>query len=176
MKWADENHTCHLDARFRSTNSRPGKWHPPEDTVDASGFPRIALWRTCDFCGSIHPGDLVELTKRIEFCDALLPFEQRIALPHMEMADLKYGYPHKVYVTTKEIIRPEQEFQHGLDFDKKPIMRKGYSPFIKFYTEHLMDEGIDEEAFASIAEVLSKHTGFIFERDEKGLKWKRRTA
>lgn len=58
-------------------------------------------------------------------------------------SDWKYGWPHKFYLS---------------------------NPFGKWYNEHLLDEGYDEEALKAILEALEEHCNIAFNIDpEKGL-------
>lgn len=176
MKWADAP-TSHETQSVFGLPDQPVVWRPPTDGIGEDGYPQIYPWRKCSYCGSIHPGDLVELAKTIEFCDAFEPYETKSAKPYMELADMKYGFPHKVYVETMITFRPDEEFKHGSRWSPagvEPIMGKGFKPFIKFYTVHTNDQGIDDEAFAAIAKVMHDHAGIIIERDDQGVKWRGR--
>jgi len=104
------------------------EWRPPDEERP---------FRTCSYCGSIHPEDLLQFAA----ADHPLGFE---------VADMKYGWPHKVYVTG--------------------IPPRGHA---KFYTEHLRDEGIDDEAFDAVGALLETRTGISFVRREGRLLWAR---
>jgi len=176
MKWADKPTAHHTHSVFKLP-SEEVVWRPPTDEIGQDGYPRIFPWRTCSYCGSIHPEDLVELAKTIPFCDTFESYEFKTGKPHMELADMKYGFPHKIYVDTQITLKPDVEFKHGSRTENGvqiPLMGKGYKPFIKFYTVHTNDEGIDDEAFAAIAKVMHDHAGVILERDDKGVKWRGR--
>jgi len=74
-----------------------------------------APWRTCSWCGSIHPEDLLDrpepsMMKAIEVGGRHL-----VDVPNVEWADMKYGWPHKLYL----------DFGPGLN--------------AKFYSRHLND-------------------------------------
>jgi len=71
--------------------------------------------RRCSYCGSIHPEDLVTL--------GTVPIQ-------LEIADWKYGWPHKVYVTVA-------------------------GNMLKFYSKHFVDCD-DDEARAAVNSVLSR--------------------
>jgi hypothetical protein len=176
MLWSDKI-ACH-SGEPRFPDSTEDTWRPPEDTVDNAGYPRITQWRTCSYCGSIHPGDLFALTQRLKFLDhttieSILSKDvaSARAYPSMELADMKYGQPHKIYVNTREVLHPEKDFRYGTDRDGTLLMRKGYSPWIKFYITHLHDEGIDDEAFSMLTGELLRCTGVNLTRDEGGIKW-----
>lgn len=126
MKFPDKP-TCHkVPNVFKVPEIR---WRDPNEQVP---------WRTCSYCGSIHPEDLIKIAG-----DG--------TVKSGEIADWKYGWPHKLYV-----------------YSDKP----GF--WCKFYNEHIADEGFDEEARAKLIEVVSKLGSIIFDVDpEKGLGYRR---
>jgi hypothetical protein len=177
MKWADAP-TCHV----ADYGARQITWRDPViDRGTENTPPHIEPWRTCSYCGSIHPEDLLLLTQQVAFTDPYSrntsDFTERMRLAHMDCADFKYGYPHKIYVHPNIIFEPETKFVSGTRIvDGKPQAShwsNGKSLWAKFYTVHLSDNGIDDEAFASIANALTKHVGVEFSRDERGVKWRR---
>ncbi len=91
--------------------------HVPELSAD-TWIDRGGGVRRCSFCGSLSPEDLVELAKRPGVS--------------VELADMKYGFPHKLYL-------------HGVSLSCGPA---------KFYLKHLVEAGHDEEAFQAAAAVL----------------------
>lgn len=95
-------------------------------------------YRSCSYCGSLHPADLT------------LWVEQRGA--RLELADMKYGWPHKFY------IRYESQ---------KPA---GYAP-IKFYSEHLLDIE-DDYTFHYLSGLLAQRGGVQFIRRGTQLGWR----
>lgn len=115
--------TCHdgdyrLKAPFSLT---PVEWRP----AASRGF------RSCSFCGCIHPEDLIKA------------LEEGATL---EAADWKYGWPHKFYVSGGKV---------------------GHA---KWYNDHLLD--LSPECFDVLAPRLSNGTGVVFERDERGIKYR----
>lgn len=88
--------------------------------------------RSCNYCGSLHPEDLLKLIG-----DGA----------ELELADRKYGYPHKIYVTLKS---PEG------------------TKWAKFYTDHFLDEGYSPDARALITTALRDHTGITFVVEDRG--------
>lgn len=182
MTWP-EKHTCHRQefgyAHWKDSSIRPGgvainEWRPTEDQVDDDGFPRITLCRTCAYCGGIHPMDFLKILgeETFEAPSAEVPFEEHIKRPHLEFADRKYGYPHKIYIHTRRVLYPDRDFRIGTDFDKKPILRKGFVPHMKFYTIHLDEPEASDEDFLAITTAIEKLTGVSFTRDTGGLKWR----
>ena len=159
----------------RRYDDEPIVWRPPEDRIAEDGYPRIMPWRTCGYCGSIHPDDLLDLVKTepTPFVPYTTPEQEFVKQPHLNVADMKYGYPHKIYVETFRVIRPEQEFQMGTNFDKTPIMRKGFRPFVKFYTKHLDSPNVSDEEFLAVTTLIKDLAGILFTREEaKGLMWR----
>jgi hypothetical protein len=71
LGWA-ERHTCHEGERMIHAR---GEWRPPRGGEE--------WWRTCDYCGSMHPEDLLAALERGA---------------RLELSDMKYGWPHKFYL------------------------------------------------------------------------------
>ena len=83
--WPDRP-TCHdnnphATSKVFTYNEGGRQWRDPEPDREPYGYD----YRTCDYCGSIHPGDLV----------AFFEAEQTGSI---SLADMKYGSPHKIYV------------------------------------------------------------------------------
>lgn len=100
-------------------------------------------FRTCNYCGSIHPLDL------------LVYLIQRRA--DLQGADWKYGWPHKFYCKLLNPRAVGQEYKG-----------KGPQPFLstKFYNLHFLD--LNEEEFDALADGLYYETDILFERDGRG--------
>lgn len=172
MSWPETIH-CHRNEPKRSGHDVV--WRPAE-TVPAPEASTIRNYRHCSYCGSIHPLDLLEMAKKETFAPFDMDFDQLVKLPHMEMADLKYGYPHKVYVTSKITIFPDHDFVRSTSWvkDKRTVTYgKGTIPFLKFYTQHLDEPEASDGDFAALKQLLEECTGFSFDRDAQGLLWKR---
>jgi hypothetical protein len=122
----------------------------------------------------LHPIDFLELLRGEEFIAPRkgLSFDEFVKHPHLEFADRKYGYPHKIYIHSQKVYHPEREFKVGTDFDKKPIIQKGYKPFSKFYTIHLDEPEAPDEDFLAVSLAIENLTGISFTRDDGGLKWR----
>lgn len=71
--WPDKP-TCHGDVTQGVFKISEPHWRPTSDTC---------RYRTCSYCGSIHPADLIT---EIQSGNA------------MGGSDWKYGYPHKFYL------------------------------------------------------------------------------
>jgi hypothetical protein len=119
------------------TIAHDGDWHAdkyPESLVwrkpNRRRRPYAEPFRTCGYCGSIHPDDLISL-----------------AIDHpirLEMADWKYGWPHKFYVKgiPNPIAGKQVEVSSTWRGGKKVESTKGPAPaetWAKFYTVHLLD-------------------------------------
>ncbi len=154
MKWP-EKPTCHaVSPVFRLGETT---WRAPEPTRPPYG----QTFRTCSYCGSIHPEDLVRVVE---------------AGAKLGGSDWKYGWPHKFYVDnipnplagqTVEMGSRSQSVNGAVTTE--PIM--GPAPehtMAKWYNDHLEDSGYDDEALKKLTETLSMHAGIAFEiRDGK---------
>lgn len=148
--------TCHrYDWASTTTNTY---WHAAREHSDDRG-PYAYPFRTCSFCGSVHPGDA-------------LNFLKHGARAHD--ADWKYGWPHKFYLDG--VLNPifgktvaiGRSFGPGDPPDGKPMM--GQAPMhvpCKFYSAHLVE--MPDDQFAEMARILYTHTGIQFYIGEVGL-------
>lgn len=76
-----EKPTCH-DSDYQAQRFAPQTWRPKGEKLHPShDLPMV--FRTCSYCGSIHPEDLLEALR---------------AGATLSGADWKYGWPHKFYV------------------------------------------------------------------------------
>jgi hypothetical protein len=152
-------------------------WRPatpegrPYDKDSPNLGPYAEPFRTCSFCGSMHPEDL-------------LNWMQRGAQVHG--SDWKYGWPHKFYVDNIPNPIAGREVQKGShpvpDLDPESGGRWVQEPTLgpapehthgKWYNDHLLDAGYDDEAWNSLVEALAARTGIHFFRDaEKGLMYR----
>lgn len=132
--------TCHARAR-RFLPDKPIIWDEPR--VD-SVYAIVEPFRRCSYCGSIHPEDLIKhLEKGAE----------------LGGADWKYGWPHKFYVsgipnvTTALVGKVGSNTKDGQTTD---ILGKP-SPtcWVKWYNEHILDDGFDDEARARLLDLLT---------------------
>lgn len=156
MEWPQKP-TCH---KSNSPIFQLGEthWREPEPTRAPYG----TTFRTCSYCGSIHPEDLLTLLK---------------GGARLGGSDWKYGWPHKFYVY--EIPNPlaGQTVQMGSESKRvdgqivsSPIL--GAAPSTqqsKWYNEHLLDDGFDEEAQDALIKVLADQAGIQFTLDGKKL-------
>jgi hypothetical protein len=161
MQWPSKP-SCHGE-RSSVFVAHDMSWWPPQPKREPSGVP----FRTCSFCGSICPEDFIELCGKYEI--------------GMDLADMKYGYPHKYYVEgipnplAGQIVKigSETEFE-GDQRIVKPIM--GPAPefaFAKFYTEHFLDVGYDEEALQVLIDTVARLGGISFSVDDGKLRYAR---
>lgn len=159
-------------------------WREPQLQREPYG----EFFRSCSYCGSIHPEDLITLLA---------------GGATMHGADWKYGWPHKFYVTN--IPNPhagktvEIGGKAGPDITEQSpgVVWKGtcghadckqrtrehgywYLPHLspapasmtaKFYNTHLMD--CSDELFSKLTPLLQQHTGIEWNRDPvKGIGYK----
>jgi hypothetical protein len=166
---------CHgVEPQFATL---PIQWREPQLQREPYGEP----FRSCSYCGSIHPEDLIKLIE---------------AGATMHGADWKYGWPHKFYVekipnphagkvvemgsssgpsitkdTAGAVFAPTCHHadckEHG--YWKLPRMEPApATTTAKFYNAHLED--CDDELLARLAPLLKRHTGIEWGRDpEKGI-------
>lgn len=159
----------------------PVVWCPAEEPDYLSGGRRTTgRLRHCSFCGSMHPAELLVAIK----CGA-----------RVELADMKYGWPHKLYVhdapnphagtmesrsykscpTPEEVAAGEyiQHWDGGYDPNtgERSLMwiHKGEpapaTTWGKFYTVHLQDASPDERA------VIEAAVGLHFEFANDAVRW-----
>jgi hypothetical protein len=160
MNWP-EKPTCHA--------GHEAEWRK-RDGVLSTSFRHIVSWlqkdpqpysypfRTCSYCGSIHPEDL-------------FGFLQQGA--ELFGADWKYGWPHKFYVERIPNPLAGKTVQIGArsypgSTKTEAIMGKA-PPFTpaKWYNRHLLDQGYSEDALAALLSALGK-SGITFAVNENG--------
>jgi hypothetical protein len=138
--------TCH-GAAF------PAEWAAPR-TDEPYGYE----FRTCSYCNSIHPADL------------LTYLEHGASLSG---ADWKYAWPHKFYIENIPNPLADQIVAVGSE-DGVSIM--GPAPLFtwaKWYNSHLMDRGYSSENLNALLAALSEHSGIKwFVDSEMGLTYK----
>lgn len=173
MNWGEEI-KCHAAEAGGSVFKMADKivWREPVIPTASilDDFPRIQPYPTCGWCGGISPKALYELDQRFNFGRTFIADAGGAVginpAPHVELADQKYGFPHKLYVTTHETLWPEMEFVIGKSSTGEVQTRKGWTPHIKFYNVHLND--CDEEALAAIAPLFARALCRKLSRDERG--------
>jgi hypothetical protein len=170
-----ERPTCHGE-RSRYTQHEV-VWRPP---YDGGGGPYYYDWRTCSYCGSIHPEDLLRVL---------------LAGARMHSADWKYGWPHKfyledvpnkyagqdcrtgaVYAGDHPLEELKREYPQAVNWQQKDgrwrADLRGKAPAhapAKWYNEHLLD--LDEVAFVPVAQTILLHTHIEFKIIEGRLKY-----
>jgi hypothetical protein len=130
--------------------TEPGRSRPTWSACDVCGKSQAhrkhgSPWRTCSFCGSIHPEDLLARPEPDMMRSIDIGAGPPVDVPNVTWADWKYGYPHKLYL----------DYGPGLN--------------AKFYSVHLLDRPDLIEAFNDRFGYL----GVIFDSDSKGVSWKR---
>jgi hypothetical protein len=94
MKWPTI-HTCHAVVNSPFIHLSKGEWRQPQPTRPPYGSDN----RTCDYCGSIHPEDLIRLVR---------------SGATVRGSDWKYGWPHKFYVYNIPNLLAGQIFMHNM--------------------------------------------------------------
>ncbi len=126
MKFPEKPTCHHVNPVFKIAGHT--EWRPPRlrESKDADWNHILFEARTCSYCGSIHPEDLLRFLEQ--------------AGHTLGGADWKYGWPHKFYL------------QGGA--------------FGKWYNNHLLDEGFDDEARASLITAIYIKSGIEFSLNE----------
>ena len=174
-----EKPTCHAtDPVFRYADALV--WRPAERTREPYGVAH----RTCGYCGSIHPADLVAYLENSDLTVKL------------GGSDWKYGWPHKFYVrnvpnllagqmvkigstslpTGKEPSGDDrarytnwrQEARYGgMGWEADLLQPAPAFAHAKWYNEHLMDAGYSDAAWQLLADLLEQHAHIRFERESQ---------
>jgi hypothetical protein len=170
MNWP-EKPTCHeSDPRFLNDEII---WRALETVLQRGidGYPMDQPFRSCSYCGSIHPEDLLKV------------IEQGATLGG---ADWKYGWPHKFYID-----RIPSGLPFGVDvkvggesgwevvdgkrvrFDKSIMGKTGQFTHAKWYNEHLYDLNTEEfaEAFKAVTDAILTHGHIAFTIDDGKLRY-----
>jgi hypothetical protein len=156
MQWPDRP-TCHAVAPVHVTVAI--EWHPPNPDAE---YPQTGRpFRTCSYCGSMHPEDLIAALRQGA---------------RLEGADWKYGWPHKFYVARIPNPREGQQIVTGEISEPGPDGVRVSTPVYgiarpihhKWYNAHLGDEGYDDEAMALLLGTLTRFSGITWRRDEQG--------
>lgn len=169
-----------METKAHSEITRPGPYRGLRimyDKREDDGGPHTPE-TCCTYCGSISPSRLLELIKA--------------GTATIELADMKYGWPHKLYVTVPnakagEPCRIVSQFgkEDDPELNAKYLHKRPYHPekpdenwqfwnadpapqtkSIKFYTEHLAD-ATDAE-FEELSAHLQVRVNVLFKRDAEG--------
>lgn len=124
MLWSPRP-TCHRQVMASMGQIDDTRWMPASDAI---------CHEYCSYCGSMKPEALVEHLE---------------SGARLELADMKYGWPHKFYATAAD---------------------GGHIG--KFYTAHITDYGIDREALSAITAALKVHGGVELELLGDGMRWR----
>lgn len=165
-------------------------WRPPRAADPLVTYSYAEPFRTCSYCGSMHPEDLL----------AALQAGSRLG-----GSDWKYGWPHKFYIDVINTVNPTESVPIGESIktsdepcpsccgddgkprpdllvsvaeacscrgkfrktERTPIMGTRETFHAKWYNEHLEDEGFDEETLAALFAALEQHSGIRFSFGEK---------
>lgn len=164
---------CH-DKDFHAQQFGPTTWRPAGEKLHPSNdLPQV--FRTCSYCGSMHPEDLLAALK---------------AGATLGGADWKYGWPHKFYVQDipnanqgKPVsyisgsVRPadkarleEQYAGRDIRFEEdegwlryRVYEIEGATTHGKWYNVHFLD--VDGPEFDELAALVLEKAGIQFERE-----------
>lgn len=183
--WPDKP-VCHGDSpRFAHYGV---SWRAPgEETDPRYPSPYRETFRTCSYCGSIHPEDLLAVVSQGATLGG---------------SDWKYGWPHKFYVggipnpiagqlytqysycgsPSKEMLATGkwERYQDGFSEStgepkysyREATSTRGCPPtqHAKWYNEHLLD--LSAEAFAVVTPVLLAKAHIEFQMEDGKLKYR----
>jgi hypothetical protein len=140
LKWPAAP-SCHKLNRIYSSPDSAWRAPWPDD-----GGPYAYTYRTCNYCGSMHPEDLA---KALE------------AGAEIDMADWKYGWPHKFYVMVPNP-KAGQECRIGSSGQENtPIMGKAPATVhAKWYNEHMAE--MEPAAFERVSNLIFARTAIKF--------------
>ncbi len=122
--------------------------------------------RGCEYCGSMHPIDLLDLKD----CETL----------GVDMADMKYGFPHKFYIRgisnpmAGEIVNigGRSGRKDGVEYDEPITEESSQFRNHKFYGVHMKDLSDDPERFVALAALIDAKTACMFYVNEGRVAWK----
>lgn len=171
--------TCHHVDDVFAPHLREMSWRAGRNNESYGG---VEPWRTCSYCGSMHPLDL-------------LGFMLRGEISNLGDADWKYGWPHKFYLDVPNPhagkLASSGSFGGGAGYTLEQMQREypGYinwrgsahegwkadvtptpapaSMHGKFYSVHLKD--LSEEEFGALQVALAARSGISFERQGEKL-------
>lgn len=176
----NERPICH-DKDWQAQRWAPHSWRPAGEKLHPTNDLPMAF-RTCSYCGSIHPEDLLAALK---------------AGATLHGADWKYGWPHKFYVegipninqgqpTSRtsgcvaledreklEIRYAGQDIRFEEEDDRlhyRVMEPEGPVTHGKWYNLHFFD--VDGPEFEELAALVAQHTGIVFEREGQDIKYK----
>jgi hypothetical protein len=151
-------------------------WRPEEPTPSRVDYPYGFPFRTCSYCGSIHPEDLLMHLK---------------LGATMHGSDWKYGWPHKQYLegiknpnagnfypqygyggTLEEWVKRFPNAKQIEGEDRKFYLYDSEAPattHAKWYNVHLKD--LEPEAFKLVADELFKKAHILFQMNDGKLQY-----
>lgn len=146
-----EKPTCHEIPSVLTFSDKEIVWRSPKLDCEYGD----ELYRTCSYCGSIHPEDLLAALA--------------ISGSRLSGSDWKYGWPHKFYLDvpnpnkdTVVKIGCSSEYAEGKRIEKA-IMGTRETLHFKWYNEHLLDVGYSEDDLAKLIVGL-RQAGIFFTR------------
>lgn len=134
--------TCHKGCRY--IDEHTPTWSPSFDRHP---------WKSCSYCGSMHPDYVLEVLKEGA---------------KLYGADWKYGWPHKFYIEVSNP-DPQKVFELGSKWEAG-VKVETYTGTLstlrgKWYNEHLLDIGVPSKLF----KILEEKSGVRFEIKENQL-------
>lgn len=149
-----------LDPHYGDANE--DYWRNPDHNSRPDDYAR-QTFRTCSYCGCMHPEDFLTYLKQI-------PDENQKDSPvKVSGSDWKYNYPHKFYITIPNPT-PENVYKVGSEYKdgvETPCFDNVYTLHGKFYSKHLQDCK-DETFFDELCDLIENHLGIRFGFDETG--------
>ncbi len=177
MQWP-ERPTCHDDSGHPYARPEFMIWRAPEWNADKriDIGPYEETFRTCAFCGSIHPEDLVSLLRSATLEGSAV---------RLKGSDWTYGWPHKFYVEgipnpragaiipiyaycgLRERLGPNAErytYPDGLQTWREKTGEYPAPPTqgAKWYNQHFLDAGYDDEALLDLQDLVWRFSGISF--------------
>jgi hypothetical protein len=143
--------TCHKGAWPQP--HLPLAWREPRVDLE---YGQVPTFRTCSYCGSIHPADLAAALES--------------GAAKLGGSDWKYGWPHKFYVEGMPNLFEGAECRYGTSskweggvHTETPLIGKPTKTIhAKWYNEHLLDEGYGEAERGKLIVLLEEHAGILF--------------
>lgn len=174
--------SCHDTDPWAQSFDAP-VWREPR--LDADG-PYAYPFRTCSYCGSIHPGDLLSALA---------------AGAKLSESDWKYGWPHKFYVDgihNPKVGQEQISYTSCGRLTDEMVAEGGWEPYVshfdvntgspvtsyrrvssrwpapvyvpaKWYNTHLND--LDEDAFLALTAIIGHQTRVQFSRRDGRLQF-----
>jgi hypothetical protein len=155
----------------------PVEWRPGRDGLPA---------RTCSYCGSLHPEDLVKLAEAGQLADVDRSVDWKYGWPHKVYVDVRNPKPGTLYVVGssthasetyrayKDLTWAERRAVRRDDWHRKRRRRGGFligkraTLHAKFYNVHQAEADVTRELRLAVGRL----TGYVIEPAEDGrIRW-----